>query len=163
MPALQYGRARKGETIARVHCPYCGGRAVLVDSAEVYGGRSYGNIWLCRPCSAWVGVHAGSPTYQPLGRLADANLRRAKMQAHAAFDPLWRQPPNSAKAGARKRAYAWLAAAMGLTARQTHIGAFDEAQCARVVELCETAREANPDFCFQGVSDGQGTGAARPA
>ena|ERR1700679_702984 len=155
MPALQFGHAKKGAAIARVHCPYCGDRAVLVDSAEVYGGRSYGNIWLCRPCAAWVGVHAGSPTYQPLGRLANASLRRAKMDAHAAFDPLWRQPPNAAKAGARKRAYAWLAAAMGLTAKQTHIGAFDEAQCARVVALCEAARAADPSFSFPEACDGK--------
>jgi hypothetical protein len=156
MPALQSGHAKKGAAIARVHCPYCGARAMLVDSAEVYGGRSYGNIWLCRPCGAWVGVHAGSPTFQPLGRLADASLRRAKMQAHAAFDPLWRRPPNDAKPGARKRAYAWLAAAMGLTAKQTHIGAFDEQQCACVVELCNAARGADPMFSFEEISDGQG-------
>lgn len=157
MPALQYGHAKKGAAIARVHCPYCGARAVLVDSAEVYNGRSYGDIWLCRPCGAWVGVHANSSTYQPLGRLANASLRRAKMTAHAAFDPLWRQPPNVAQPGARKRAYAWLAAAMGLTAKQTHIGAFDETQCARVVELCQLAREADPAFSFQGNGDGKGS------
>ena len=157
MPALQYGHAKKGAAIARVHCPYCGARAVLVDSAEVYNGRSYGDIWLCRPCGAWVGVHANSSTYQPLGRLANASLRCAKMTAHAAFDPLWRQPPNVAQPGARKRAYAWLAAAMGLTAKQTHIGAFDETQCARVVELCQLAREADPAFSFQGNGDGKGS------
>jgi hypothetical protein len=158
MPALQFGHGRRNRAIARVHCPYCGARAVLVDSAEVYNGRSYGKIWLCRPCAAWVGVHAGSPTFQPLGRLANAALRVAKMQAHAAFDPFWKLPPNAAQPGARKRAYAWLAAEMGLTAKQTHIGAFDEEQCARVVELCNAARESSPTFSFhQGMHDGQGS------
>lgn len=154
MPASRSVRARRGAP-ARVNCPYCGDRATLVDSVEVYG-HSYGFIWLCRPCGAWVGVHANSPTFQPLGRLANASLRRAKMKAHAAFDPLWRRPPNAAQPGARKRAYAWLAAAMELPVKATHIGAFDEEQCARVVELCQTARAADPAFSFQGNDDGKG-------
>lgn len=72
-----------------VVCPYCHAEAVLVDSAEVYS-RSYGNIWLCRPCHAWVGVHTNDGLNRPLGRLADTELREWKQRAHAAFDPLWK-------------------------------------------------------------------------
>jgi hypothetical protein len=57
-----------------VTCPYCGQPAIYVDSAAVYRIGSYGMIYLCRPCQAWVGVHPG--TDQPLGRLANAELRR---------------------------------------------------------------------------------------
>lgn len=71
-----------------VVCPYCGNKAELVDSAVVYG-RSYGIIWLCYPCDAYVGVHKNSPRHAPLGRLANKELREWKMRAHEVFDQLW--------------------------------------------------------------------------
>ena len=84
-----------------VYCDYCGRRAEFVDSKVVYG-RSYGMIYLCRchPGYAFVGVHKG--TDRPLGRLADMELRELKKQAHAAFDPLWKEGRFK---GHRKAAY----------------------------------------------------------
>ena len=38
-------------------CPYCGRRTSLADSAEVYHGRSYGMMYICRPCGVYVGCH----------------------------------------------------------------------------------------------------------
>ena len=67
----------------KILCDYCGRQAEYVDSAEIYNGKSYGMIYLCRPCKAYVGVHRGSD--KPLGRLADAELREWKKRAHAAF------------------------------------------------------------------------------
>lgn len=46
-----------------VFCPYCGERAEFVDSAEVYHGQSYGLIYLCRPCDAYVGCHECSSSF----------------------------------------------------------------------------------------------------
>lgn len=60
-------------------CPYCGKPTEFVDSSVIYG-RSYGMIYLCRDCRAYVGVHKG--TNQALGRLANAELRDAKKEAH---------------------------------------------------------------------------------
>jgi hypothetical protein len=108
-------------------CPYCGNRSVCIDSAEVYS-RSYGPIWICRPCHAWVGCHKG--TKKPLGRLADAELREAKKAAHAAFDPLFKDT------GLRNEGYRWLAMRMGLGRDECHIGMFDVDQCNAVVALC---------------------------
>ncbi|WP_278247013.1 zinc-finger-containing protein [Agathobaculum desmolans] len=71
-----------------VICNYCGRKAELVDSKVIYG-TSYGMMYLCRRCNAYVGCHKG--TDRPLGRLADAELRYWKKAAHAVFDPLWRQ------------------------------------------------------------------------
>ena len=59
-----------------VICDYCGKPAQFVDSASVYHGHSYGMVYYCPDCQAWVGVHKG--TDRPLGRLADAELRRWK-------------------------------------------------------------------------------------
>src|SRR5580700_2416837 len=85
-----WSRTKKPKTEApeSVICPYCEQPAKLVDSAEIYGGRSYGWAYLCSPCRAYVGCHDG--TKRPLGRLANADLRAAKIRAHDAFDKLWR-------------------------------------------------------------------------
>ena len=114
-------------------CPYCGAEARLADSAVVYHGTSYGPIWLCAnypSCDAYVGCHKG--TTEPLGRLADWELRKAKRAAHETFDKLWKGKPK----GARKKAYAWLAERMGLAIDDCHIGMFDVEQCQEVVRLC---------------------------
>lgn len=136
-------------------CPYCMTPAKLVDSAEIYG-RSFGNAWVCGQypaCDAYVGVHKA--TNEPLGRLANPELREAKKRAHAAFDPLWvnavalyepiaadsRKARNKAagriRRRARKRAYAWLAEQLGIDPDDCHIGFFGVEECDRVVALCE--------------------------
>lgn len=119
-------------------CPYCGAPAeFMASSAPLYNGRDFGPAWACKPCGAWVGCHPNSK--KPLGRLADKKLRRAKMEAHAAFDPMWRRKmakDGCSKKHARGRGYRWLANQLGLTVEQTHIGMFDIATCERVVEVC---------------------------
>ncbi len=128
----------------RVVCGYCGRDAELVDSAEVYNGRSYGMIWLCRPCEAWVGTHAGTRSHHPLGTLADAETREARKAAHAAFDPLWRakmRRDGASKTEARLAGYAWLAKRMGMRTNECHIAMFDAEQCRRVVAEIDNWRE----------------------
>ena len=73
-----------------VTCPYCQKPAVLEDSAVVYRWRSYGMIWRCAPCDAYVGTHKNSRQHAPLGRLANKELREWKKAAHRAFDPVWK-------------------------------------------------------------------------
>ena len=100
----------------------------------------YGAVWECRPCEAWVGCH---PQGTPLGRLADKALRQAKMAAHAAFDPFWKAKMRRdgwPQKRARNAGYEWLAGQMGIAREDCHIGMFDEAQCRRVVEICEAVR-----------------------
>jgi hypothetical protein len=120
--------------MANVICPYCQQPARLVDGEDLYPHRPdlYGKLFYsCAPCKAHVGTHPG--TDRPLGRLANAELRRAKSAAHAAFDPLWKSKNATMS---RKGAYTWLSQKMGLAPEQTHVGMFDVAQCIRVVELC---------------------------
>ena len=89
-------------------CPYCGKTSVLTSSREVYGGRNFGPIYLCKcvPGYAYVGCH--KDTIKPLGRLADKELRYWKKEAHAAFDHLWKS-----KKMKRGHAYGWLAEQLG--------------------------------------------------
>lgn len=112
-------------------CPYCGTHPEYVDSSVIYG-KSYGMIYLCKPCDAYVGVHKGTDT--PLGRLANKELREWKKKAHEAFDPLW-------KHGGMKRsqAYEWLAGTLGIKKEHCHIGMFDVNYCKKTVEVCLAA------------------------
>ncbi|MPQ56379.1 zinc-finger-containing protein [Duganella sp. FT27W] len=125
-------------------CPYCNQRSKLVDSKVIYG-TSYGLIYLCRPCDAYVGVHKGTET--PLGRLANAELREWKKRAHAAFDPVWERNivqavqrnggrfPKGIKSNMRGQAYKQLAHAMNIDRELCHIGMFDVEQCMAVVRI----------------------------
>lgn len=97
----------------KITCQYCRGDAPLVDSSVVYG-KSYGPIYYCAPCGAYVGVH--KKTLQPLGTVANAELRFWRKQAHAAFDPLWQ-----GKRMPRGKAYAKLAKELNVSV--IHIGA----------------------------------------
>lgn len=118
-------------------CPYCGGPAALVDGRVVYPHRpdlADQRFWRCAPCDAYVGCHRG--TTRPMGRLADASLRDAKMRAHAAFDRLWQLSGMT-----RKDAYRWLARALGISTVGCHIGEFDLAMCLRVVDACDARRQ----------------------
>ena len=124
-------------------CDYCKNECEFVDSNQVYQ-KSYGMIYLCRPCHAWVGVHKG--TDKPLGRLANEELRTWKKKAHAAFDPLWQKKlekrrrergESYKKAFARGSGYKWLAEQLGIERKECHIGMFDVEICKRVVEICQ--------------------------
>lgn len=120
-------------------CDYCLKPAELVHAGETgypYR-RDYGPVWLCRADLAWVGCHPG--TENALGRLANAELRQAKMDAHAAFDPLWTRKmakEGCSKSHARKAGYRWLAGELGIPPKACHIGHMDVEQCRRVVEIC---------------------------
>ena len=110
-------------------CPYCGAKPELVDSAEVYNGKSFGPIYICRPCNAYVGVYENSN--KPLGRLADAELREMKKQAHDIFDQIWRL---GYKRG-RYHAYRWLSQQLQRPSEYTHIGMMDVDECQKVIDL----------------------------
>ena len=120
-------------------CPYCDKQSQLVTGKKIYPHRPdlfHLNFWLCDPCNAYVGCHRRSKRHghsgtEPLGRLANKELRHAKSNAHAAFDPIWKSGRRS-----RKQAYLWLAKQMNISVNNCHIGMFNIAQCRRVVEIC---------------------------
>lgn len=114
-------------------CPYCGCKSKLVKGDVIYPHRQdlYKlNFYMCEynHDRAYVGCHKGSSN--PLGRLASAELRKLKSEAHQAFDPIWRQ-----KYMTRSEAYQWLADSLGIPKPHCHIGMFDESTCKRVYTL----------------------------
>ena len=115
-------------------CPYCGHEALFVFGDIIYPHRRdlwKKPFWACEPCGAYVGCHPG--TENPLGRLANSELRSAKVSVHAAFDPLWRSGRMS-----RNAAYRWLAENLGIEVRHCHVGMFDVEMCRKAVFLCES-------------------------
>lgn len=119
-------------------CPYCFKHTQHVSDTEVYA-RSYGAmIYLCRHCLAYVSCHKSQPTVS-LGRVANKELREAKIEAHYFFDYLWRKKIEKgfSKKEARGSAYKWLAQQMNIHPELCHIGYFDVEQCERVVEICK--------------------------
>ena len=119
-------------------CPYCSKPAEFVDSAEIYHGRSYGMLYLCRPCDAYVGCH---PDGSPLGVLANKELRTWRKNAHACFDHFWKNE----KPMSRSDAYTWLAEQMGIESKDGHIGMFNVDQCRKVIEVCNRAVAPSED------------------
>ena len=139
----RHGRRRRATLRAQLTCPYCGRPATFLPSTEtLYHGRDYGPAYACTPCQAWVGCHPG--TTVPLGRLADAALRRAKIAAHEAFDAVWRAfhaervatDPGYSLGRARARAYKRLADVLGIDPANCHLGMFDVETCEAVTSLC---------------------------
>lgn len=118
-------------------CPYCDVQAALVPGSTIYlerGDLAGKMFYRCEPCQAWVGCHPGTTT--PLGRLANAELRAAKMRAHFAFDRLWKARRALGVLDARSKAYKWLTAMLGIERKDCHIGLFDVQTCERVIALC---------------------------
>lgn len=118
-------------------CPYCGQNSKFFQSSKGIYFKDYGPVYACMPCRAWVGCHKGTRT--ALGRLANKELRIAKMRAHAAFDPLWKKKiknENIKKHEARGAAYKWLSEVLGIASGDCHIGLFDVETCMKVVEVC---------------------------
>lgn len=114
----------------RVVCPYCRQPAKLMHSSAIYRGRSFGLVWACLPCDAYVGVHKNSATFEPLGSLANKELREWRVRAHTVFDALWRSGRTD-----RKGAYRILCEKMGMTKSRGHIAKFDIEECRKLVEV----------------------------
>lgn len=111
-------------------CPYCKCLTKYVSAEKIYGKgvKDYGMLYWCQPCDAYVGCHKG--TDQALGRLAKWDLRRAKKDAHAAFDPIWKLNYMT-----RAEAYLWLAQALQIDSQWCHIGMFNTKTCNQVTTL----------------------------
>jgi hypothetical protein len=116
-----------------VKCDYCGKDAVKVTGKEVYPHRKdlcNKQFWWCEPCDAYVGCHRDG---RPLGRLANAKLRRLRMKAHEKFDKIWQSGRVS-----RTEAYKLLAKKLGIEVDNCHIGMFNDDACVDVLRACKS-------------------------
>lgn len=126
-------------------CPHCNVPAVVFHLPPGTFGQRNPRRWECpmQGCDARVGIHENSKRDAPLGTLAREPLRRHRMSVHGAFDPLWRHGP-ACRFPTRRKAYEWLANALGIDFNRCHVGEFDHAMCARaqraIAELMEVPR-----------------------
>jgi len=113
-----------------VKCPYCGRDAELVTGDDIYTTNAFNHLyfWMCGPCAAYVGTHAGKK-HKPMGTLAKADLRVLRRKAHAVFDSTWRETNIS-----RSKMCDRMSALMELPIGKCHIGMFNEEQCFKVIE-----------------------------
>ena len=92
---LEQERERSGQPVPepvpmpstrRVLCNYCGKPAQLHGGKDVYPHRKdlvERKFWVCWSCDAWVGCHLGGNGEEPLGELANEELRAARISAHS--------------------------------------------------------------------------------
>jgi hypothetical protein len=116
-------------------CPYCTGIPQLKSSFEVYG-KDYGLIWLCPLCRAYVGCHRNSKS--PKGFLANKEYRELRKQAHALFDPIWKNHEMS-----RNKAYARMADVLNIKTKDAHISQLSIEQLHKLIKSLELRRKNN--------------------
>ena len=72
----------------------------------------------------------------PMGTLANGDLRNKRIQAHKAFDWLWK---NSIMP--KRQAYKRMQAKLGLREDQAHIAKFSEFMCDQLIAICQQTQE----------------------
>ena len=136
-----------------VKCPYCGGIAVLRNAGYVYGDKSKRQkLYVCQhypECNSYVGVHDGTDI--PMGTLANGDLRNKRIQAHHAFDRIWKYGILT-----KKNAYRWIQDKFSLRPEQAHIGFFSEYMCDRLIEesnivLKNNKEKIRGEYCGQEI------------
>lgn len=73
---------------------------------------------------------------------AIAALRQARDDAHRVFDSLWMRGPRGNWEQQRRRAYCWLAFAMGIEIKDCHFSLFNLGQCHRATMLASCRLES---------------------
>ena len=126
---------------ATIHCPYCRAKATLHPASYVYGESAIpGNyLYVCDrypACDAYVGAHKKSKL--PMGSLANGDLRHKRIEAHKAFNWLWKSGLMT-----RNQAYIWMQAKLGLNKQQAHIAKFSDYMCEQLISICSEAKENN--------------------
>jgi hypothetical protein len=106
---------------------------ILTDSSIVYGS-SYGLIYYCTNCKAYVGVHEekNNPHGEenaPKGYLADRQMRQLRKLAHQYFDPLWQDTKLS-----RRGAYKVLQRATGVPEERAHIAMLTKKELNKLIQ-----------------------------
>lgn len=118
-----------GQVNPAVLCGECGCAMVLRMSTKFGKARLFYGCQHWPQCDGVIGAHADG---KPLGTPADKETRLARIAAHAAFDPIWKDGWLT-----RYQAYGFLRRQLGLERDDCHMAMFDRQQCARVVEACE--------------------------
>ncbi len=110
-------------------CQYCGKDAITKCGTDIYSHRpdlSKLKFKACPDCDAYVGCH--KKTGEPLGTLANSELRKLRSSVHDKFDPLWQFSKMT-----RTKAYRMLSIKLNISFDSCHIGMFDEDTCRMIL------------------------------
>lgn len=100
-------------------CQFCNGEVVFTSNKELYGKEyGHGKCYLCRDCKASVGTHNG--TRNPLGILANREMKILKKTCHDMFDHVWKSRKLS-----RSESYRRLSLLLDIEQKDCHFGHFD--------------------------------------
>lgn len=105
----------------KLTCPECGSPMKLRSSR-------YGPFYGCTAYPDCKATHGAHPDGKPLGTPADKPTKAKRIEAHDAFDKLWKENGMT-----RGDAYRWMQRVLNLSAREAHIGSFDIAMCERLI------------------------------
>lgn len=122
--------------VNKIYCSYCGKEAKLVNGNEIYHNREDlfdRFFYFCQDCNAYVGCH--KITKNPLGTLANKELRDKRKFLHKTFDRIWQEGKIS-----RTEAYNKLAKFLKISKSKCHIGKFGIRQCDYVLNLLKDGK-----------------------
>ena len=97
----------------------------------------HGKFYSCSKwpdCDVTVGAHRSGA---PLGKPGNKATREKRIEAHEAFDKLWKGKHKQLNRG---EAYAWLAKSMRMNRQYCHIAHMNVQQCNQVIKLCRGRR-----------------------
>lgn len=118
-------------------CPYCNSTTRKTTEKEVYGRMYRGRqVVVCKrypECDSYVGCHDNG---EPLGRLSNKEHRALKIQAHKAFDRLWKFGAMS-----RKDYYEAMSEELNIPPDYCHIGMMKASNLHRVIAWAEKEYE----------------------
>jgi len=104
-------------------CAECGAKMVLRES-------KYGPFYGCTQYPQCKGAHGAHPDGKPKGKPGTAATKKARIEAHALFDRIWKEK----LVKNRGAAYKWMQKALGLSKSQAHIGEFSTEQCRQLMK-----------------------------
>lgn len=118
-----------------IKCPYCHSVAIPRPAAEIYHDPKRTDfLYVCSnypSCNAYVGMNM--KTREPLGPLANGDLRNLRIRTHRTFDRLWQSGLMS-----RNNAYRWMADYLCIPLQQAHIGLLSEYCCNELIKKCNS-------------------------
>ena len=133
----------------KVKCSYCGKQALLVRARDIPSSKLNDcsplkkndmNVWYCEDCNALV--MARKETNEPVGRLANYELRKFRYKLHNRLDKLWKE-----RNVPRTRVYHVLAQKMNIPFSQCHIGNFNMKQCRKAEQAISWMEKYVGKYC----------------
>lgn len=114
-----------------IECPDCGSAMILRETSR-FKHRNGDNrkFYGCSTFPVCRCIRPSHPNGQVFGIPGDAETKKARIAAHAIFDPIW-QSGNMT----RRQAYQWLADKLGV--KEIHMSELSASECKRVIQVIE--------------------------